>query len=732
VSSGENMSQSICNEHQKSHSDNRIIFSIDDDDMAFIFSILRNNMYSNSIKIVVQEYLCNGRDAHREAKKVSKPLDVNLPSNENPNFIVRDYGNSLTYEKMINVFCKYGKSTKRGTNQTGGFGIGAKSAWAYGSNFFIETYINGEKTNYRFFVDDSSQKGEMEVLSVNKTDEENGLKVTVPVVQSDFNNFHEWYKHVTHYWGIKPNTNTNISYTDYEKDIIFENDFILYTNCFYNKATIMVDDIPYPIDIQALTKLNVIDSKYLDFLNTPFYLFCKPSDVDVSATREQLNYTNKTTNYLIEKIIHGYETVENYIQSLVNSCKDYISAIRLWETNGEKYEIYRKYFSHIKWNDMQLEGILNKLNRIPCATFSRNKHNNGVGIDICHIFLENGQLKLYNQSKLSLDIKTYNTAKFFIVTNSKKIVKDKIIKAALMILGDMGIDKVEYNNFYVLTLPTATEDYAEISSHFKSINFDKMNTYILENMNLNKVVINPNCIKKKVEKEDLVKVKIFGRFSNISSATFKSIGDIKGLYCYGHYNSIFDPFEPSRLITPSTFITKYYTLFDYFKIDNVFIISKKYESKVIDNKLLFNVLELKDSNKNVYDEDKCIEIHENLNNTKFIINIRHNVSNLFNQLNKHLDKLSNEKVVNILKYFSSDTIVCKEYLLYLTAMTQLKFFDSSKCDIESTDTVTQFKNMYDEFMLKYPLTEIFQHLFRSDIKLIKPRHMDDIIKYYNS
>jgi hypothetical protein len=209
------------------YTDTGVSFSIDEEDMAFIFGILRNNMYSNPIKIAVQEPLSNGRDAQRSIKNVIRKLEVELPNDDCDHFSVRDFGPSLTYEQMVNVFCKYGKSTKRGTNETGGFGIGAKSPWAYTNEFFVDTFIDGVKTSYRFYIDDETERGKMEVVSYSTVDAENGLKVLVPVRDADKAEFVNCYRFVTQYWGVKPDVlNHQVDYLEHE--VAYENEWILY------------------------------------------------------------------------------------------------------------------------------------------------------------------------------------------------------------------------------------------------------------------------------------------------------------------------------------------------------------------------------------------------------------------------------------------------------------------------------------------------------------------------
>jgi DNA topoisomerase VI subunit B len=121
-------------------------FSIDNE--AAILKNARQSMYKYPIRTLVQEYLSNGRDSCREAKTGFK-IDVTLPTSTKLIFKVRDYGVGLSPERVLNVFMKFGKSTKTETDEfTGGFGFGAKSGFAYTDNFTIISTFNGKCYHY--------------------------------------------------------------------------------------------------------------------------------------------------------------------------------------------------------------------------------------------------------------------------------------------------------------------------------------------------------------------------------------------------------------------------------------------------------------------------------------------------------------------------------------------------------------------------------------------------------
>jgi len=89
---------------------------------AIIFDILCNKLYKNPLKTLIQEYMSNARDSHREAGCSDKPIKVILPTYIDPHIKIIDYGVGISPERMSTVFIFLGESTKNIDNvQTGGF-----------------------------------------------------------------------------------------------------------------------------------------------------------------------------------------------------------------------------------------------------------------------------------------------------------------------------------------------------------------------------------------------------------------------------------------------------------------------------------------------------------------------------------------------------------------------------------------------------------------------------------
>ena len=117
--------------------------SIDQEDMRYIASLLRNN-YSNPLLATIREIIANALDVTK-----SKKVEIQLPTQIEPNFIVRDFGCGLSEEDMLGLYTKYGKSTKRESNEAiGGFGIGRFAPLSYTDSFIVRSVHKGHKHSY--------------------------------------------------------------------------------------------------------------------------------------------------------------------------------------------------------------------------------------------------------------------------------------------------------------------------------------------------------------------------------------------------------------------------------------------------------------------------------------------------------------------------------------------------------------------------------------------------------
>lgn len=153
--------------------------AIDPASAAMILDMLAKK-YNHPYTAALREYVSNAVDSHKESG-IDRPVEVTLPTQFVPNLVIRDHGIGLSSEDVKNVYSKFGTSTKNDSDeQIGGFGIGAKSAFAISDQFSIVSVRNGRKSSVIGRRDGGSIKFSFIVKDL-PTDEENGVTVSVPI-----------------------------------------------------------------------------------------------------------------------------------------------------------------------------------------------------------------------------------------------------------------------------------------------------------------------------------------------------------------------------------------------------------------------------------------------------------------------------------------------------------------------------------------------------------------------
>ncbi len=157
--------------------------SIDQEDMRYIASLLRNN-YSNPLLATIREIVANALDVTK-----SKKVDIQLPTQIEPIFIVRDYGCGLSEEDMLGLYTKYGKSTKRESNESiGGFGIGRFAPLSYTDSFIVRSIHKGHRHSYIIRVDEHDDTIVSQIES-EPSRESDGIIIQVGIKKDDIAKF---------------------------------------------------------------------------------------------------------------------------------------------------------------------------------------------------------------------------------------------------------------------------------------------------------------------------------------------------------------------------------------------------------------------------------------------------------------------------------------------------------------------------------------------------------------
>jgi hypothetical protein len=313
-------------------------------DVSTIIDILRNRLYSNPIQTLTQEYLSNARDSHRESNQ-KRPITVTLPTRLDSVLKIRDYGVGLDKQRVRDVFVNYGISTKRSDNtQTGGFGLGAKSAWAYTDSFVVVSYYNSVRYTYVAHTG-KNKNGTFELIDESATEEPNGVEVQIPIKETDIQRFVTAVYRTTFFWEVKPElkgitgveipkeySDNNFDFKSNNTMLVKESQFVnsIFNTAYQtNKIFALIDGIPYDLNKvsqsipAARTISQIVNNNYITFIAV------NNGDISVAASREEISAdqdnvdtitklykstVNNITEIVLEEFNRSFGSLKNYVE----------------------------------------------------------------------------------------------------------------------------------------------------------------------------------------------------------------------------------------------------------------------------------------------------------------------------------------------------------------------------------------------------------------------------------
>ena len=153
------------------------------------FKVLMSGIYSNPQAAAVREVMTNAWDAQVEAGTNDRPFQVHVPSRFDPLFYVRDFGVSMTREKVMRLYTSLFDSSKTDSNDVAGaFGIGSKAPFAVVDAFQVTTWLDGRKTVYQCQMHEAGIP-KIHVVGEIESDEPTGVMVSFAVKESDIDPF---------------------------------------------------------------------------------------------------------------------------------------------------------------------------------------------------------------------------------------------------------------------------------------------------------------------------------------------------------------------------------------------------------------------------------------------------------------------------------------------------------------------------------------------------------------
>ena len=392
-------------------------------DPSVVIEILRNRLYSHPKRTLVQEYICNARDAMREVGKGNE-FEITVPNRLNPVFKVRDFGPGISPERMRDVFIMYGASTKRGTNkQTGGFGIGAKSAWSYTDSFTIVSVVDGTKRTYVAHTG-VNNNGRLDLIATDQTDEPNGTEIQVAVKQHDLDEFRSAIFRTIYFWKEKPTIKGELNVptlTEGERIgqtvEVIDAEILPHYLRHYGVLAV-IDGVPYPLQDGMVAKVkSLTDLRQL--CRRTVILHFGNGLVEIAASREAIADSPATIDSL-EKI--GQKVlleVKTHIADTFGKIKSTPEYLRTYAAVSQDF--YCDEFA--KYNGYEINR-----NVISSPTFGKVK----MTLVHCMGKYQRGRVDKITKDELSEQRKKIDTDKldhlFFVTKQENKLVQNKRIR----------------------------------------------------------------------------------------------------------------------------------------------------------------------------------------------------------------------------------------------------------------------------------------------------------------
>jgi anti-sigma regulatory factor (Ser/Thr protein kinase) len=296
-------------------------------DISILFEILRSKLYTMPLRTCLQEIISNALDANIENNRQDQPIEITCPDMDNMNISIRDYGIGIDPERITDVFLNYGSSTKNQSNaEHGGFGIGAKSPFAYTETFSIKTATtDGWVREYIAYIDET-RIGKLVQINQKLHDGITGTTIIIPCkTVGDIVEVKQHIESICKYFDVPPLVNgKEVLKTErkYEYLGIDMSDIGVSLVEGGSTITILVGQIPYILQSARIEE----SRKRLVFRGVKSFnmlLKFKIGEIALSASREQIELSPKNYAAIGRKIQKAKVRIRQHLLKIFESMQTY-------------------------------------------------------------------------------------------------------------------------------------------------------------------------------------------------------------------------------------------------------------------------------------------------------------------------------------------------------------------------------------------------------------------------
>ena len=283
-------------------------------DAGKVFRILIDGIYSDGPGSIMREIASNCIDANKESGS-TKNIEITFVEKdallgEDYSIIFKDYGVGISPERMYDIFCYLGESTKDGDNEAiGGYGLGSKSPFKYTDTITVKTVNSGREYYYCIVLNEQDIPEVNEIFN-SETDKESGTEIIIPIKNYyDFGKFKEAAQKQLCYFD-------NITYNNFTIDkpnIVYNGDRIMILEKpsydYSSNQKIIIGNIPYNFNCGSSNNTKKI-SNYV-------VIKFKIGEIQPTASREDINYKASTYTMYQQVYEEANKELLKYVDSLL-------------------------------------------------------------------------------------------------------------------------------------------------------------------------------------------------------------------------------------------------------------------------------------------------------------------------------------------------------------------------------------------------------------------------------
>lgn len=291
------------------------------------FQIL-SDLYSDKPLAIVRELGCNAADSMTAAGKGDQPFHIHLPNSLEPWLTIEDFGTGISHQDIYDIYTVYFASTKTNTNsQIGCLGLGSKSPFCYSDNFSVTSTHDGVRRIYNAYFNEEGTPA-IAVMSTENVSTSNGVKIQIPIKNTDFIDFTNAVQKAFRFFDVKPIITGGKVDWGMENPLFKADDWAFYEKMadrYHGESFAIMGGVTYPINVHQVRDA---EGEYQQMLRNGLILKFGMGELDFTPARDALSYTPMTIKAIHDKLAKVKAELPIKVTEIIDNKPTLLEAIR--------------------------------------------------------------------------------------------------------------------------------------------------------------------------------------------------------------------------------------------------------------------------------------------------------------------------------------------------------------------------------------------------------------------